>query len=133
MAFSNSRTPDINVTPLIDVLLVLLIIFMIVAPTHSAQFEAQIPGKPDRLGGEPDTGPLVVALDGNRVVTLGGTVIPLADLEGAVASELLLRSDRTVILKAPHGAPYSTVVDVIDRVKGGGATPLGLQVDYLEM
>ena len=133
MAFSNSRKPSINVTPLIDVLLVLLIIFMVVAPTHPAQFEAQIPGKPDTLGPVPEAGPLVVTLDRNRIVTLGGSPVTLADLERTLAVELSSRMDHTVIFKAPRGTPYATVVDVIDRLKGAGATQLGLQVDLLEM
>ena len=133
MALSTSRDASINVTPLIDVLLVLLIIFMVVAPTRPAQFEAQVPAKPRDGASAPDDGPLVVTLGADQSIRLGDELLTLGELEAHLTSHLAGRADRTVILKAPRSAPYASVVAVIDRVSGSGAAPLGLQVDLLDV
>lgn len=128
--------PTINVTPLIDVLLVLLIIFMVIQPHKEARFESQIPQKPDRE--RPAAAPvelLVVDVkSGNGIdqtVELNSKPMSLMDLASTLANALSQRGDKAVFLKAPKDKPYGDVMQVIDVIKGAGASPIALQVDYL--
>ncbi len=132
MAISQGRTPEINVTPLIDVLLVLLIIFMVVAPSRPGQFETKVPQKPRADTPQGPTDLLVVTLGVDRALTLDGAALTRDELGDTLASALADRNDRAVILRAPTGVPYRDVVDVVDRIKGAGAGTIGLQVDFLD-
>ena len=153
-----TTTPFINVTPLIDVLLVLLIIFMVVAPLKQARFAAKIPAEPDNRVLPPNPKTLVVTIDMDRTLKLNGlsdmgTVIDASKLSMALVSlfaertrnhvyrdELLarldlpesLRIEKTVFIKAPRSISYGEVARVIDGIKGAGAEPIGLQLDDLK-
>lgn len=133
--------PNINVTPLVDVLLVLLIIFFVIQPQKEAKFESQIPQKPDESTQNAPVPPADllmvdvksgVGLDQN--VELNSRPYTLIDL-APVLKELLEQrptENRAVFLKAPKDKPYGDIVYVIDVLKGAGAQPIGLQIDYLE-
>ena len=128
--------PSINVTPLIDVLLVLLIIFMVIQPRREARFESQTPQKPE-MGGNvaPPSDLLMVEVKTGtgleQMVELNSTPIALIDL-GIVLREVLeQRPSKTVFIKAPKEKFYGDIVAVIDVLKGAGAKPIGLQIDFL--
>lgn len=146
--------PHINVTPLIDVLLVLLIIFMVVTPMKPSAFEAKIPSEPDRtrpVGPHPYT--LVVTIEQDLSLRLNTrqTNATVSD-PAALVDELQLvfelrqrnlafaenaiqtspRIERTVFIKAPRSLDYGSVARVIDAVKLAGADPVSLQIDGLE-
>lgn len=152
--------PYINVTPLIDVLLVLLIIFMVVTPMKPSRFKALIPEpprpQPNELKG--DITNLVVAIkqDGtlelNQIGDMGSVndtgklSATLAELFQQRLSQHVYRADmqeridlpeekriqRTVFIKAPGAITYGEVAKVIDGIKGAGAEPVGLQIDGLD-
>ena len=152
-----NNKPNINVTPLIDVLLVLLIIFMIITPTKPTDFKAKIPQepKPTKEVTNPDT--LVVAINDDSTLRLNTEadvgsvqnseklVERLSDVfrqrieNQAFAQEKILRTDlpeterieRTVFIKAPRSIDYGSVVKIIDAVKIAGANPISLQIDDL--
>jgi biopolymer transport protein ExbD len=133
---NKSSTPNINVTPLIDVLLVLLIIFMVVTPLKPNKFETKIPEKPTP---EIETLPaskelLVLTVDNERKLYLNTQMISAEDLGVRIEEILEARpSDRrTIFVRAPKSLPYGFVVNLIDIVKGAGASPIGLQIDYLD-
>lgn len=148
---SDEATPNINVTPLIDVLLVLLIIFMIISPLKPSRFEAKVPAEPkDEPQDNPQVNPLtlVVAVNkSNGNVTLNNEAAGnVADTEALTNKLSQIFKDRenngvfregtnevekTVFLKAPKGIKYGEVVKVIDGVKTAGAQPIGLQIDDL--
>src|SRR5215213_5711412 len=133
MAISTGRTPGKNGTPLIDVLLVLLIIFMVVAPARPSQFDTKVPSRPDSDRPHPPvTDVLVVTLTTNQGLLLNGAMMTRNELGSELASTLADRVDRTVIVRAPKSVSYRDVVQLIDDIKGAGAGPIGLQVDYLE-
>lgn len=154
-----TNKPNINVTPLIDVLLVLLIIFMVISPVKPTDFKAKIPGEPNdtkNIKIHPDT--LVVALDSDSTLRLNNEndlgsvqnpeklIEKLAEVfrqrtENHVYAEgLEFRTDlsetdkiqKTVFIKAPRNADYGSVVKVIDAVKVSGANPISLQIDDLK-
>jgi biopolymer transport protein ExbD len=130
--------PDINLTPLIDVLLVLLIIFMVVSPARPHEFETKVPERPPENSPVeiiPDPNTLVVSMApktldlklNNDEVTPDQLVQKLTDiLKGRTAER------KAVFIKAPKTVPYREVVRVVDLCKGAGAEPIGLQIDYLE-
>lgn len=135
--------PAINVTPLIDVLLVLLIIFMIITPIRPSSFEAMIPSEqklqsPD----EPDLRTLVVTVDDNLSLRLNHNTpgASVNDPNALVAhlQEIFrlraqnLENERAVFIKAPRKIGYGSVAKVVDAVKLAGADPISLQIDVLE-
>ena len=149
---SAGATPNINVTPLIDVLLVLLIIFMIIAPSKPARFKAQVPAEPkpeDTTVAKPNPLTLVVAINrGDKKVTLNNEEagdVSNAELltnklltifkdreNNGVIREGTNEVEKTVFIKSPKSVSYGEVVRVIDAVKLAGAEPIGLQIDDLQ-
>lgn len=134
--------PDINVTPLIDVLLVLLIIFMVVTPVKPSKFDAKIPSEPKNESVEVNPKTLIVTVDPALGLTLNKE-----KLDATVASPDALidrlkevfearlqnmESERTVFIKAPKTIDYGTVAKVVDAVKQSGAAPISLQIDRLD-
>lgn len=133
----SSAKPDINVTPLIDVLLVLLIIFMVITPLKPHKFETKIPEKPpDTVDPDavPDPGLLVVTVNKERKIELNSQPFTAEELGVRLKDELDKRpaDRRTLFIKAPKELNYGFVVNLIDIVKGAGASPIGLQIDYLD-
>lgn len=136
--------PNINVTPLIDVLLVLLIIFMVAAPLRPHRFLAKLPSVPPRNERDlaPDPLTLVVTIQPDRTLKLNeltdmGTIYELSPLALKLKEvfEKRLRNhtdQKTVFIKAPRSLPYGDVVRVLDGLKATGAQPIGLQLDELK-
>ncbi len=135
--------PEINVTPLIDVLLVLLIIFMVVTPMKPSSFDAKIPSEPktdEIVDVHPNT--LVVSYDSIGAIRINQEEphYSLNDpkhisehlLEIFRLRELNANRERTVFIKAPTNLDYGSVAMLIDSVKAGGADPISLQIDGLE-
>lgn len=151
--------PAINVTPLIDVLLVLLIIFMVVSPLKPSSFKTKIPAEPsniDDVKPHPDTLAVNVLPDGTLLLNNEqdrGTVAEPKKLiarlrsifeqrvaNGAVSQTFADdpdrpvndRVERTVFIKAPRTTNYGSVAKVVDAVKLAGAYPISLQIDRLD-
>jgi biopolymer transport protein ExbD len=143
--------PNINVTPLIDVLLVLLIIFMVITPVKPSRFEAKVPAEPkneQQLDVKPNPLTLVVSINReNRSISLNnesaGTVDDPSALTGKLSEIFKQREtngvfrentnevEKTIFLKSPKLSKYGDVVRVIDAAKQAGASPIGLQIDDL--
>lgn len=157
---SSKAVPYINVTPLIDVLLVMLIIFMVITPLKPSRFQADIPTQRDpnedlsQLKPNPLT--LVVSISNDLQLKLNQDSIGSVNDTGPLSQKLLQlfqqrkdtraykvgmetrtdvpegdRIEKTVFVKAPRSVKYGDVVKVIDAIKGAGANPVGLQVDDL--
>ena len=151
--------PYINVTPLIDVLLVLLIIFMVVTPLKPSRFKTLVPDPPTPQDREamPAELSLVVTIEPDLSLKLNqagdmGTTRETAKLSAKLADTFRLRREaqtyspelrnrfdltddervlKTVFIKAPRSISYGEVARVIDGIKVAGASPIGLQIDDL--
>jgi biopolymer transport protein ExbD len=149
---SEGAAPHINVTPLIDVLLVLLIIFMVITPLKPSRFEAKVPAEPkdEQLQNvKPNPLTLVVGInketkgitlnnegfgdvsDTQRLTDKLREVFKKREAEGAFR-EGTNEVEKTLFIKSPKAVRYGDVVRVIDAVKTAGAEPVGLQIDDLE-
>jgi biopolymer transport protein TolR len=145
--------PQINVTPLIDVLLVLLIIFMVVTPMKPSAFEAKIPAEPtDDPTVNPDPKTLVVSIEPDSSLRLNHTpsmgtvedtqrlIVELRSIFDQRTQNMAFaapdgsppRIERTVFIKAPRGLDYGSVAKVVDAVKSAGSSPISLQIDGLD-
>jgi len=113
---------EINVTPLVDVVLVLLIIFMVTAPFLQGGLEIDLP-KVATQGLDVHEG-LIVSIRHDRTVAVGNTVVSGAGFEQALARANA--SKRPVFLKADQTVPYGTIVDFIARLRRAGVVQLGL-------
>ena len=153
-------SPSVNVTPLIDILLVLLIIFMVITPLRPARFKTYAPRPPESEGAKISYDTLIVSVGHDlslkllmgETVVAEGTVGEAGEVAARLAAEwrerklggrwkqeLAARTDlapddrieRTVFIRAPRSLAYGEVARVIDAVKGAGAQPVGLQTDGL--
>jgi biopolymer transport protein ExbD len=135
---TTEAVPYINMTPLIDVLLVLLIIFMVISPQKPHRFEAKIPEKPpqDQPDVQPDPYTLVVSVprEGDLYRLNTEELKGLTQLYDRLFFNIDKRPPdrRSVFIKAPTGIPFGEVVKVIDVVKKTGAEPIGLQIEGLD-
>lgn len=141
--------PEINVTPLIDVLLVLLIIFMIVSPTRPSSMDARIPSEPDNTAKvDPNPLTLVVTVADDLSISLNKDRFDATvDSPEKVISELRsifaqreqnnatdssgTKIVKTVFIKAPKNMSYGIIAKAVDAVKTAGADPVSLQIDGL--
>lgn len=124
---SQQRTTlaEINVTPLVDVMLVLLIIFMITAPMLKEGMDVNLPvavGTP-----QPDREEqLVLTITKQGAIYLNQTAYALEDLRPKLQALYQTRPDRAVFLRADADVPYGSVVRVMDEVKQAGIVKLGM-------
>ncbi len=122
---------DINITPLVDVMLVLLIIFMITAPMMDRGVELDLP-KAEAAPMEVDESKLVMTIDRQRNVFLGETRIPHEALEQTLISNARLQREGELYLQADASIPYGFVVQVMAIVKKAGIPKLGMVTDPVE-
>ena len=116
---------NINVTPLVDVMLVLLVIFMVTAPILQQGVNINLPKvKAAALTGEEQQ--LVVAVNRTGQIFLNDAAIPLPDLGPKLQAILKARPDRQVFLRADQSVRYGDVMRVIAAVKGAGVERLGM-------
>ncbi|MBF5041145.1 biopolymer transporter ExbD [Aggregicoccus sp. 17bor-14] len=117
---------DINVTPLVDVVLVLLIIFMVVTPLAQAELPLALPKTAIEESGASSSSQLLVSLDAAGQLRVAGAPVPADDLTGHLRQALAQRrpGERQVFFEAADGANYATVVAALDAVRDAGAESL---------
>jgi biopolymer transport protein TolR len=117
---------DINVTPLVDVMLVLLIIMMIVAPLLQQGVILTLPSAAN-ASDKPDTqDQTVVAIDANSKLWVNSLEVPEADVISRLQSILEDKTDRTVYLKGDKDAPYAAIMKMMDALRKAGIDTVGL-------
>jgi biopolymer transport protein ExbD len=127
---SHSSSPNINVTPLIDVLLVLLIIFMVISPRREAQLPVKAPQQADE-GAKSSPEMLMLTVSAQFQLALNSKPILHSEL-GLVLKELMEQRGaygRVLFIKAPTLVPYESVVALVDVAKGSGVTTVGWLAD----
>jgi biopolymer transport protein TolR len=115
---------QINVTPFVDVMLVLLIIFMISAPMMKEGMKVDLPEAQARALGESQD--LVVTIGNNKVIDINGSPVELGRLEMVLSQIKEQRSVEAVYLQADKGIPYGFVVQVMSVIRASGLTKIGL-------
>src|SRR5215472_18789429 len=117
---------DINVTPLVDVMLVLLIIFMIATPMLHQGIQVTLPRAAAKNLPLKIQDPLVVSINKDGIVFLRSTPVALADLAGRLKGEINGRENETVFLKGDREVPYGKVIEVLDRLHREGIEHVGM-------
>jgi biopolymer transport protein ExbD/biopolymer transport protein TolR len=125
---------DINVTPMVDVMLVMLIIFMIITPMLSKGVSVDLvkTKNPINMANAEKEDAVVVAVMRDGRAYLGTTQMKAEDLAPKVKDLLTNRLDKTTYLKADSRARYSKVVDVVDSLRSAGVDNLGLMTEQIE-
>jgi len=120
---------DINVTPLVDVMLVLLIIMMIVAPLLQQGVSVKLPQAANTTE-KPDTqDQTVLAIDASKRLYLNAVPVQKDDLRRRIEEVLENKKDRVVIIKADVDVEYSAVMDAMDQLRASGIEDMGLITD----
>src|SRR6478672_3895227 len=132
MAFSvggrkGAPQAEINVTPLIDIVLVLLIIFMVMTPVMLKEIVAKVPQKQtENVPQPPGENPIVVELDKHDTLTLNGESVAPEALGARVGERMLHDRQKVVFFKIDDDANYGRAVRIMDVCKGAGAQTLGI-------
>ena len=137
MAMSSSSGPqsgtlsDINVTPLVDVMLVLLIVFMVTAPMLQTGVEVNLPdAKAQTIKDE--EGLLIITMTKDKRVFVGKMEVPKDQVEANLKANDKLQRDKEAYIHADQDLPYGEVVKIMSVMKLAGAQTLGFITDPLE-
>jgi biopolymer transport protein ExbD len=130
---SGGQKSDINVTPYIDILLVLLIIFMVIQPTDQYDLEARVPQKsqqeemPKNVKIITDT--IVVSIDAQSNLMINADPVTMDQLGPRLFDIYSARANKNMFIRGSRDLPFGAVVKVIDIAKGSGVGDIGLITD----
>ena len=119
------ETHDINVTPFIDVILVLLIIFMVAAPLSTVDLPIDLPSSTATPTKKPDK-PTYVSIKPDLALAIGETPVKRADLVRALDAQPEMSKDRYVFLRADRAVPYGDVMQVMNLLRSSGYLKVAL-------
>lgn len=122
-------TPAINITPLVDVVLVVLIIFMIVTPMVTKTFWLNLPPKDDKTDTPPppsDNKPLVMTVDKTGVIRMNTTIIPKAEVRDRVPRMLAAKDQKVLYFDAANDASYAAAIEAMDLSRAGGVKSIAI-------
>jgi len=121
-------TPTINITPLVDVVLVVLIIFMIVTTMMTRTFALNLPKeeKKDAQPNDSDVKPVVLTVDKSGVIRANQTVLSKAEVRERVIRMLAAKNQKTLFFDAHDQVAYAQAVEVIDLVRSGGVKSIAM-------
>jgi biopolymer transport protein ExbD len=126
---TNDYKSDINITPLVDVVLVLLIIFMVITPLLQMGYEVKVP--PKQTADNPSINPdqLIVSLQPPNRLYLNKQELTAPQLSTQLSSILKNRRDKTVFFSGDDAATYENVARVMDLCRSAGATNIGIVLE----
>jgi biopolymer transport protein ExbD len=116
---------DINVTPFIDVILVLLIIFMVAAPLSTVDLPVDLPSSTATAQKKPDK-PTYVSIQADLAVAIGENMVKRVDLVRSLDAMSDLGKDSFIFLRADRAVPYGELMDVLEILRAGGYTRIKL-------
>jgi biopolymer transport protein ExbD len=120
-----SARAEINVTPLIDIVLVMLIIFMVLTPTLMKHLTVTVP-PPARAEVDAGLPPITLALSAGRAMALNGEAVTFEQLPAQVSSRLRFDRRKLVFFDVDDACAYGDVIKAMDMVRGAGARVLGV-------
>ncbi len=120
---------EINITPFVDVMLVLLIIFMVAAPLLTVGVPVELPKTAATSLPSDNEEPLTVTIDASGVVMIQTTEVDRADLVNRLRAIATERADDRVYLRADGSVPYETVAQIMGALNAGGFSSIGLVTD----
>ncbi len=120
-----AETHEINVTPFIDVILVLLIIFMVAAPLSTVDLPVDLPTSSAIQQKRPDK-PTYVTIKPDLALAIGETPIKRVDLVRSLDAMVGETKDRFIFLRADRGVPYGELMDVLEILRAGGYSKIKL-------
>ncbi|HTO88024.1 MAG TPA: biopolymer transporter ExbD [Thermoanaerobaculia bacterium] len=126
---SGDYKSDINITPLVDVVLVLLIIFMVITPLLQMGYDVKVPPKSTNPNPTIDPDQLIVSLTAQNKLFLNKQELTAPQLSTQLTSILKNRRDKTVFFSGDDGATYGEVARVMDLCRSAGATNIGIVLE----
>jgi biopolymer transport protein TolR len=123
---------DINVTPLVDVMLVLLIIFMVTAPMLTSGVDLDLPQAEATIIPDDPQGKLILSLDRKGGVFLGDVPVKWEELEVKLSTNAKVKADRELYIEADTNLPYGRVIQVMAIAKKAGVQKLLMMTDPIE-
>jgi len=132
MGGTGSVRSEINITPLVDVVLVLLIIFMVAVPLLQMGYPVQVPPKVETAAPPPSEDQIIVRMDGQGQTYINKQLVPYSEFGGALRQALTGRASKVVFFAADGELQYDKVAAFMDLCRDNGAENLGIVFDDLK-
>jgi biopolymer transport protein TolR len=120
---------DINVTPLVDVMLVLLIIMMIIAPLLQKGVDVRLPIATNSASKPETQDQTVLGIKADKTVWINGVEVRREEMRTRLESILETKKEKLILIKADEDAPYSAIMDAMDELRASGIEDVGLITD----
>jgi biopolymer transport protein TolR len=120
---------DINVTPLVDVMLVLLIIMMIIAPLLQKGVDVRLPIATNSASKPETQDQTVLGIKADKTIWINGVEVRKEEMRTRLDAILETKKEKLILIKADEDAPYSAIMDAMDQLRASGIEDVGLITD----